>query len=177
MFFGGGGSFRKKSTPNEDYREFVTMQDLRQLIVHLSAKALKTADEIEDLNTELAQAKAELCQVRSECGDQMEEICRLHSALQKQKDENPIYNDHHDYNDHDNNNSGGGSGDSNNNNNVKKETDYKYEYFETFNKLFTKFQNEVFANKELRQVIAELRSDIDKKNLEIKALKEQFNQA
>ena len=164
------------------------MQDLKTVIIHLSGKASKKEDEIELLTLELTRVKDELdLAKKTALGHQAhidakdKEIRGLRaelisSLLTLQKIKIADDESHHSTNNNNNDssnkspkNSSASSVIDNNNNNAG--SDYKYQYFGTFDQLFQKFQTEVFANRDLRQNIAALRSEIDEKDCEMVALK------
>ena len=174
----------KNKRPEDNYPEAVTMQDLKTVIIHLSGKASKKEDEIELLTLELARVKDELdLAKKTALGHQShidakdKEIRGLRaelisSLLTLQKLKIADDESHHSTNNNNDSsnkslkNSSASSGIDNNN-----AGDYKYQYFGTFDQLFQKFQTEVFANRDLRQNIAALRSEIDEKDREIVDLK------
>jgi hypothetical protein len=163
------------------------MKDLKTVIIHLSGKASKNEDEIELLTLELTRVKDELdLAKKTALGHQAhidakdKEIRGLRAelissllTLQKLKiaDDESHHSTNNNNNDSSNkslkNSSASNVIDNNNNAGI----DYKYQYFGTFDQLFQKFQTEVFANRDLRQNIAALRSEIDEKDCEIVALK------
>ena len=200
LLFGSGSKSSSSSSrdnknkrPEDNYPEAVTMQDLKTVIIHLSGKASKKEDEIELLTLELARVQDELDLAKkmalghqSHIDAKDKEIRGLRAelissllTLQKLK----IADDeshHHSTNNNNSNdslkdkgNSGSAlsSGINKNNNNNAEGCDYKYQYFGTFDQLFQKFQTEVFANRDLRQNIAALRSELDEKDREIVDLK------